>query len=954
MHAVTIAARNYLAMARTLASSFLSCNPGSECTILVVDALVGEIPEIGDHHIATPHELALSAEEFARMALLYDVTELCTALKPWALELMLDRGAEVAVYLDPDIFVFSSLDNVEEAGRENAIVLTPHSIEPMPRDGLRPSEADIMGAGVYNLGFIAVNKDARTMLVWWQQRLRRDCISAPEQMLFTDQRWIDLVPSYYEHGILRDPGCNVAYWNLDARTVTRDGDQYQVNGQRLRFFHFSGYRPETPWVLSKYVADNPRILLSEWPVVRHLCDDYAARLREADMQLLSGTPYRFARLNDSTALTPMMRRAYRDAVIAAELDGTPYPPMPFQDDDSAVRDWFSEPLQAGSWVNRVVLELWQHRPDLQLAFPEPFGSDQDALLAWCLVSGVREAGLDASMLPTAALAAPSPLQISEADVLGANLVGYFRTETGVGQIGRLLVDAVRAAGFPFTSCVNSRNLSRQHAAFEFHDSGVRFPITLATINADQFPSWVREAGPELTRDRYLVGIWAWEVEDFPTRFQPAIDLVDEIWAISSFTQNAIAAVTDKPVHVIPYQVPEPPHTGSFDRSRLGIPQGDYLLNMFDYFSVFERKNPVGLVHAFTRAFADGAGPSLVIKSVNGDRFRTERERLRQAVGQRSDIVLLDNYLDVEDNVALMAHCLGYVSLHRSEGLGLTMSEAMSAGRPVIATGYSGNLDFMDVGNSLLVEYDMVEISGSAGPYAAPTRWAEPDLDQAVTQLRWLVEHPREAAEVGLRGQEAMRSKHNLDRTIGFVTARMQTIDAALAERDEVVPLALDVPSEANRSLTSARAQLDRRDDVSRPSRFGAAATLYRRTVNRLLASHDDQFNLRLNALLSSIGSVLTATSHADDELASEVTKLRGTVASLGAQLARQQAAVNGTRSLSATLGADLVAFADQGRLEIDVNRRQLAELTERLDLLAGRPDQPPGTKAEDRQSGCSE
>lgn len=972
MHAVTIAARNYLAMARTLASSFLSCNPGSEFTILVVDALAGEIPQIGEYHIATPHELALPAEEFARMALLYDVTELSTALKPWALELLLDRGAEVAVYLDPDIYVYSSLDNIEEAGREHAILLTPHSVEPMPRDGLRPSEADIMGSGVYNLGFIAVNKRARTMLTWWQQRLRRDCISAPEQMLFTDQRWIDLVPGYYEHGILRDPGCNVAYWNLDARTVSWDGEGYQVDGQPLRFFHFSGYRPETPWILSKYVADRPRILLSERPVVRRLCDDYAARLLAADMQLLAGTPYRFSRLNDSTALTPMMRRAYRDAVIAAELDGAPYPPVPFQDDDSAVRAWFSEPIQPGSWVNRLVLGLWQNRPDLQLAFPDPFGSDQDALLAWCLVSGVREADLDASMLPTAALAAPSPLPISEAEVMGANLAGYFRTETGVGQIGRLLVDAVRAAGLPFTSCVSSRNLSRQQADFELQDTGVRYPVTLATINADQFPSWVREAGPELTRDRYLVGIWAWEVEDFPARFRPAIDLVDEIWAISSFTRDAISAATDKPVHVIPYQVPELPRVGSLDRAALGVGEGDYLLFMFDYFSVFERKNPVGLVTAFTRAFAEGAGPKLVLKSVNGERFRTERERLRQAVGERSDIVLLDTYLDAETTAALMANCLGYVSLHRSEGLGLTMSEAMSAGRPVIATGYSGNLDFMNPENSLLVGYELTEIAGSAGPYAAPTRWAEPDLDEAARHLQWLVEHPQDAAELGLRGQEAMRSKHDLDRTVAFLMARMHAIDAVRTEPELPPPFELEVSSAAERSLAEAQALLDRPAEVSAPSRFGAAATFYRRAVNRLLASHDHQLNLRLNALLSSIGAAVRTSSEADDELASELGRLRGTLATLRAQLAGQQAAVNGTRSLGASLASHLSALADrtdvlstltsegaaeavahqqrldelsrladQARLELEGNRRQLAELTIRLDAMAARLDQSP-------------
>ena len=185
--------------------------------------------------------------------------------------MLLLRGAETAVYLDPDIYVFGSLSKIAELSAEHGIVLTPHAIKPIPRDGLRPTEADIMGSGVYNLGFIGVGKDNVPMLHWWQERLRRDSIAAPEQMLFTDQRWIDLVPGLWDCAILRDPGYNVAYWNLDSRPVERRDGALYAGCHLLRFFHFSGYRHETPWILSKYVADNPRVVLSEHPVVAELC-----------------------------------------------------------------------------------------------------------------------------------------------------------------------------------------------------------------------------------------------------------------------------------------------------------------------------------------------------------------------------------------------------------------------------------------------------------------------------------------------------------------------------------------------------------------------------------------------------------------------------------------------------------------------------------------------------------
>jgi glycosyltransferase involved in cell wall biosynthesis len=968
VHAITIAARNYLAMARTLARSFLAQNPGSQMSILVVDALPGEIPQTAGYQIVTPAELALDAQEFRRMALLYDVTELSTALKPWALELVLDRGADVAVYLDPDIYVYSCLDEVEHAARDCQILLTPHTVTPMRRDNLRPSEADIMGAGVYNLGFIAVNKGAREMLRWWQERLLRDSISAPEQMLFTDQRWIDLVPGYFEHGVLRDPGYNVAYWNLDSRQLEFDGQGYLVNSEPLRFFHFSGYRPESPWLLSKYVADRPRVLMSEHPTVRRLCDEYAARLHEQGFAGGTGTAYRFNRLNDGTLVNTMMRRAYRAAVVQAELAGQPYPPVPFVADDADVLGWFTQQVSESSWVNRVVHSLWQSRSDLQLAFPDPLGADQAALLAWCLTSGVREAGLTATLLPTQELTNTTALPVTVSDVLGVNLAGYFRTETGVGQIGRLLADVVRASGLPHTTITSNRSLSRQQASFAEVVSDVRYPINIATINADQFQLWAADVGSELLAGRYTIGVWAWEVADFPAAFDPALAMVDEIWAISEFGRKAIAARTDKPVYVIPYPAPEPDWTAELDRAELGLPDRPYLLFMFDYFSVFERKNPVGLVEAFIAAFADGEGPMLVIKSVNGEHFRSERERLRGACRDRSDIHLIDSYLSSEVVESLVKNCTAYVSLHRAEGLGLTMFEAMAAGRPVIATGYSGNLDFMSSDSSLLVDYELVEIPATATPYGPPTRWAEPDLGAAAAQLRWVFEHPIEAAELGLRGQEHVRSNRNLDRSVSFLLGRLREIETQLSavKADSAgEPMPSEPKVSTDQALHLGRQVLDT------PLIAAGRGTrrLAERVLNRVLASHDHQLNLRFNALFDAVQSAhVQAEDRAarlTDELRQQVRELDQRVAELSAAAGQQQSTVAGVQSLVKSVGARLQAqadrtdvlstiaaeagaestaqterldalsaLADDARLHLEGHRRQLAEVVRRLDVVS--------------------
>ncbi|HRD64007.1 MAG TPA: glycosyltransferase family 4 protein, partial [Nocardioides sp.] len=785
MHVVTIVARNFLPRAAVLARTHRAHNPDDQFSVLVVDAEPDEVAGTADYAVLTPAHLNLAADEFQRMALIYDVTELSTALKPWALELLLDGGAEVATYLDPDIAVYASLHEIEELSLEHGIVLTPHTTRPMPRDGLAPSEAQIMGAGVYNLGFIAVDQGARPMLTWWQERLLRDSVSAPTEMLFADQRWIDLVPGYFRHTVLTDPTYNVAYWNLDTRPLVRVDGAVHVEGYGpLRFFHFSGYEPDRPWVLSKYHLDRPRVVLSEQPVVADLCREYAAWITDPAIGAGPGGAvldmrYRFDRLPDGTRVTRVMRHAMREAVIDSDGSGVGYPPG--WRDGEAVRAWFREPVRDDCPTNRYLYALWQARGDLRRHFVAPLGGDGAAFVEWAWSWAPVDADLVVELLPE-----PEPgSQAVVGRARGVNLAGYFTAEMGVGEMGRLLVDAVRVAGLPCSTLLDTTSVSRQQHPFDASPDQTRYPVTVAAVNADQFPRWARESDPAL-REGHTVGMWAWEVEEFP-EYDEALELVNEVWTLSSFSREAIARATDKPVHVIPLPIREPEPVPPLDRAALGLPEGPYLLFAFDYLSVFERKNPLGLVDAFCRAFPDGDGPALVIKSMNGDRFRSDRERLRASVAARPDITLLEDYLHKDQLGALMAECTAYVSLHRAEGYGLTMAEAMARGRPVVATAYSGNMDFMDSATALLVPYDLVPVPSGSGPYPSSTVWAEPDLQRAAAHLRWVVQHPEEAATLGARAATSVRQRGSIRRTAEFVTERVDaaliTAAAAPEERD---------------------------------------------------------------------------------------------------------------------------------------------------------------------------
>ncbi|MFH0965569.1 MAG: glycosyltransferase family 4 protein [Planctomycetota bacterium] len=257
--------------------------------------------------------------------------------------------------------------------------------------------------------------------------------------------------------------------------------------------------------------------------------------------------------------------------------------------------------------------------------------------------------------------------------------------------------------------------------------------------------------PEVFEDRLNIGCWHWELSKFPAVFDKAFQYVHEVWVPSSFAQKAIAQRSPVPVIVMPHCIEAGTATPEA-RKALGLPEGGFLvLVMFDMQSYFERKNPLGAIEAFRRAFRPEDKATLVVKVQHGASNPQARDALQRAIN--AGAILVDAVLSREDTLALVGACDVYLSLHRSEGFGLTIAEAMAMGKPVVATAYSGNMDFMGRSNAYPVDYRSVEIERDVGPYPAGCVWADPDVEQASHLLRRIVDEPDGAREVGRRAQE---------------------------------------------------------------------------------------------------------------------------------------------------------------------------------------------------------
>ena len=387
----TICARNYLAYAQTLGQSLRAAIPEAAFYIFICDGQVdpGKVSET----VIPLEDLALS--DLPSMAYRFTVMEFATAIKPSCFKHLLNkRGYDAAIYLDPDIQVFAPLRAVHQSLENGAsAVLTPHLLSPL-EDDARPTNLEILRSGTFNLGFGAFAKtaEATRFLDWWEATLREQGYDDLERGLFVDQKFAEFAPSFLsELSILRDPGYNVAYWNIAHRPVHRTETGWAAGGAPLVFFHFSGVVPGNPNIFSKH---QDRFSIDKIGDAAELVQAYLSQLEKNNHSEWSRFPYAYAKFRDGTAIpNPVRRHPPTDKPSEAWLERY----------DAAWWDAPSERVdpEPSITITRLMLAIYDSRPDLREAFPLSTRAGRRSYHAWFVANGGQELGLDEARISAA-------------------------------------------------------------------------------------------------------------------------------------------------------------------------------------------------------------------------------------------------------------------------------------------------------------------------------------------------------------------------------------------------------------------------------------------------------------------------------------------------------------------------------------------------------------------------
>jgi len=321
--------------------------------------------------------------------------------------------------------------------------------------------------------------------------------------------------------------------------------------------------------------------------------------------------------------------------------------------------------------------------------------------------------------------------------IGVNIIGYFKAEMGLGQAVRGLARALEASSV-CTQFVNYRgnNPARMgDTSFgKLITNELKFSTSIWNINPDYL--WCAMHHFEAIEDssRYNIGFWAWELPVLPPDWSLSVQLIDEVWVPSEFVADAVRAQTDKPVKIFPHPVTKLAQD-YLNRKYFQLPEKCCIfLVAYDLHSIRQRKNPDGAISAFQKAFEKCDNSVMLLVKVS-NATEDEVDFLVDAIGDYANIRIMSDTLDRVEMDSLLNAIDCFVSLHRSEGFGLAVAEALIMGKPVIATAWSGNMDFMDSSYPFLVGYNLIQLDDSYGPYDSGQYWADPDIDRASVLMK---------------------------------------------------------------------------------------------------------------------------------------------------------------------------------------------------------------------------
>lgn len=744
----SLATPNHIDRLLVLGASLARHLPGTEFRALVVsdesnvahyqsliDAYLNDANAPATHSVLSLDNLDFQSFNPVIAAAIYDVIGFATSLKAPLMNHLLAEGWSRVTYLDSDIEVFADFTGLLDDSAD--VTVTPHILRDYPNDGYSPQAPDVLRSGFYNTGFLSVTPSGNDVVTWWANYLQFNSLAQVDQGHFHDQKVMDLVSTIGRVQELNEPGCNVAYWNLHERSVVPRENEWNVEFQEstspLYFLHWSGFSLDRPGVLSRHCTrpivgkSLPRLLVRRYEeALRH------AAPSSPFPNVLVGAPV-------STPLPSLFRHHLRrELMVHARAGRTMDEIMArFIPDRAAlsvgalathfVQAWAAHPAIDGVPNGISVF----HRNDRSESVRHPY-----AQLEWAtknlatkfpgrsnVVTAVEES-------VAAQLRAPADIQI----------VGYLTYRAGIAQPPLAALSVLEEAGMSVALRRVSPGLGDDEKVWSdllmrHNPLPSRFVAVLCFINFAFWRDHQQRLFPFASLPHEsLSPVWAWELEEFPPVAREIVANSNFLslhgiseWVATCMTSSfgcEVSAVTAFDV-------------STFTTTSAPLPSlpPRYVLATFDAKSMIGRKNPDALLDVWAEVSEGFPEVWLVVKSI--DVHSLAPSSLLQKLDASPRTVVIDEVLSATEMQKLTAHCAAYISLHRSEGLGLGMLEAAVMGRPVVYTDYSGPSTLLD-GDFCPVEFSMVPVGESGydnGPYPSDAVWANPSHASAVQQLR---------------------------------------------------------------------------------------------------------------------------------------------------------------------------------------------------------------------------
>ncbi|GAA2972788.1 FkbM family methyltransferase [Actinokineospora diospyrosa] len=454
--ACTAVAAQDLPAARLAERTFLDHHPGARFVTLLVD---GERSD----GVLVPEDIGVHPAELADLATGHTAAEACAALRPRLLESLLANHTCPVLYLAPWTRVYAPFAGTITAALDDvALVLVPRVLRPLPADGLRPTQQELLTAGIYDDSLIGVTHGVEPFLHAWAEA----CLADPARA----GAFLDGAPAMADHHVLRDPGLGLSGWNAAQRALARDASgSLTAGGAVLRTATFRGFDPAKPWLLTADITDHPRVLLSEHPLLTSIVTDYANEVD--DVYDLPQPTVRFGKLADGTLFPAPLRAAYRAARSSQDA------PPPAGVDPAGFLRWACAPEPGTPDATKWSLALWEDDPDLQERFPDPFGVDAAAYRDWCATDAVLSGRLHQRAVP-----GQHTMDVTLIDQIGVSVMG-------VGPLADRVRLAAEASGLPISNepiypvvlaCGGQTGLPRQR-----HIIAVRDDFTPIPFRADE-------------------------------------------------------------------------------------------------------------------------------------------------------------------------------------------------------------------------------------------------------------------------------------------------------------------------------------------------------------------------------------------------------------------------------------------------------------------------------------